>query len=549
MSFRPSQIPILEVLDACGIQYKKKWSDEYWLYEHGEMTSWWSASVDRNHVTDFSHDRAEWDAFAFVRSYYRYDDAETFQWLSDKFPSYNPQKETVMDVWRWLPTLSQEHIDYLSSRGIKYDLVKRYVREYKGIACIVTNKWNPAGINARTLSTDHSKRFTAYPWYSTSWVYQWMIDKSKGYIIVVEWLIDFLSIVQYDSNVIWLKSVQDGRWQVREYARYMDVYIVFDNDDIGKESEKNMTWLAYYKFDRSYLIDCKCKDANDLLVKMELWDGIVEGIKNASIFVSPQIHDLKKRRSYTRGIRQMDDLFGKVADNDLVIVSAGTNQWKTTFVNYMANANGSQGKKVAYMTIELNPMIIKERYAFSCLWISKDDYNAGNYTEKQKEAMVRIINNYEKSFDLIGFDKAPSIDQLCEMILAMKEKWYSLFIIDNLWNINAKGNELDQQKEITDKLQNLKNNNDLCIILIHHNNKVKKNEDARNHSLANIRWNQKIADNANIVVEISRHYDDVTGISNTKITQHKDTMWWVSDHVYLEYKSGNFIFSSMRDDK
>ena len=47
--------------------------------------------------------------------------------------------------------------------------------------------------------------------------------------------------------------------------------------------------------------------------------------------------------------------------------------------------------------------------------------------------MIKIINSYEKNFDLIDFDKAPSIDEICNLIVDMQQKKNkTLFIIDNL---------------------------------------------------------------------------------------------------------------------
>ena len=548
--FRPSQIPILEVVEACWLQTKKKWNNEHWIYENWELTSWRSIATDRGHVTDFTHDRAEWWPFSFVKSYYWFDDHQTYKWLSENFPTYAPaDQKNIMDVRKWLWDCTDQQKEYLKSRWISHELVKRYVRDYRWIACIVSKDWTPNWINSRTLESDHAKRFTSVSWYSTSWVYQGMIDKKKWYIIVVEWLIDFLTVAQYDSNVIGLKSAQDWWREVRNYAKYMDCYIVFDNDKIWQESRKNMEWLQYYEFVREQSYG-EAKDFNDVYMKFWLWKDMVDNLKSLCSLVKPKTYDLKQKRTYTRWVPEMDELFWKVADKDLVVVTAWTNQWKTTFINFLANSNWMSGKNVTYFTLELRAIEIKQRYAFVRVWLNKNQFNEWDYTEEQKNKMLKIIDQYEDNFKLYDFDEYPDIDTLCKLIEDLhKNKWQTMFIIDNLWNIKSNKSELDTQSDITSRLQQLKNKHDICIILIHHNNKFKKKESIQDHSLANMRWNQKIADNSNIVIELSRDYDDVTNQSTTKISQHKDTQWWVNKTVLLEYRRGEFLFLNEERDE
>ena len=55
--------------------------------------------------------------------------------------------------------------------------------------------------------------FTAYPWLSTNGIYQWQLRQIKDYIYVVEWLIDFLTVRQYETNVVGLKRCKKlSRW-------------------------------------------------------------------------------------------------------------------------------------------------------------------------------------------------------------------------------------------------------------------------------------------------------------------------------------------------
>jgi len=266
MATRCDDIPILDVVDKVWLNSFSKWNDEFGIYEWSERTDWWGIAVDLNIVKDFAWKwRAEWWAFWFVKSYLKLSDHDTFIWFEDKFPSHKPNKISAISIWNWLKELDDKCKEYLKSRGIEYDKVSDYVKWYNGaIACMVYNWWMPSGINARTLHTDHKKRFTAYPWLSTNWIYQWQLDKSKDYIYVVEWLIDFLTLRQYETNVVWLKSAESGIEDVIRLAREYKIICIFDNDEAGKNTMEKLSSIKYRYFnwngdDLKWL-----KDFNDL---------------------------------------------------------------------------------------------------------------------------------------------------------------------------------------------------------------------------------------------------------------------------------------------
>lgn len=60
-----NRIDITEILDVLNIEYK-----DDTIYENGLPTNWYKINLEENYVKDFSHNRPQWQPFAFVKWYY-----------------------------------------------------------------------------------------------------------------------------------------------------------------------------------------------------------------------------------------------------------------------------------------------------------------------------------------------------------------------------------------------------------------------------------------------------------------------------------------------
>lgn len=267
MSTRCDDIKILEVVEMVWLQTFNKWHNEYWIYEWSNKTDGRWITTDKNIVKDFTWKwRAEWWPFAFIRSYLNLSDHDTFIRFEDKFSSYKPNKVSALSIWNTLSELNDQCKDYLKTRWIDYSKISDLVKNHNGaIACMVYNWWIATWINARTLSSDHKKRFTAYSWFSTNGIYQWQLDKSKDYVYVVEWLIDFLTLRQYETNVVWLKSAESGVEDIIRLAREYKIIAIFDNDDAGRITKDKLSSIKfrYFNWNCDTTIS-ELKDVNDL---------------------------------------------------------------------------------------------------------------------------------------------------------------------------------------------------------------------------------------------------------------------------------------------
>lgn len=281
------RIPIKDVMDMLGVSYSSAGTNEYTIVEWWKNTSGWRFNTEKNICYDFSKDRPSWDTFWFVKLYLWYGDKEVFEWFSTKFGTSSEIK-SVYSIWQTLPQLSEIQQEYLKSRAITYDKVKDIVRNYNNaIGCLVYENSVAKWLNARTLSKEHDKRFTALSGFPTKWVYEYRIDKEKDYIIVVEWLIDFLSLRQYDSNVVGLKSAESGIEEIIRLAKDYKIIFCFDNDEAGKKTIEKLKGIKVSLFNPSEFID-GAKDVNDIMVTMwEDADLVIDFIINESKEVSP----------------------------------------------------------------------------------------------------------------------------------------------------------------------------------------------------------------------------------------------------------------------
>jgi DNA primase len=80
-------------------------------------------------------------------------------------------------------------------------------------------------------------------------------------------LIDFLSLRQYDSNVVGLKSAESGIEEIIRLSKDYKIIFCFDNDEAGKKTIEKLKGIKVSLFNPSEFID-GAKDVNDIMVTM-----------------------------------------------------------------------------------------------------------------------------------------------------------------------------------------------------------------------------------------------------------------------------------------
>lgn len=426
------KIPVLIILDKLWLKYTRAWSWEYSI----EKTNWWKANEVKNIIWDFSHDRWQWDTFWFVKQFLELDDKDTFLRFEDNFGiSTEKQKQPIRFLWQWLDELTEEHIEYLKTRGIEYDKIKPLVKNYRNaIACLVYKWWTPKWLRARTLSKEHNKRFFSASWYEWDWIYMHELDETKDYVIVVEWLIDFLTLRQFDTNVVWLASAQVGYDEIKELSDKYRIVFVPDNDDSGYQWLVQMKWVPYSIFSISKF--SQCKDINDLYI--ELWsnDEIINAILDEAKDILPITPVFDWLDTMLKTIREqwklgidwpIKDIYNKcqwVIKWKVYTIGAYSNIGKSKFAYFHAQYFLKQWLKVLFINLEVS--------AEFCLAEIINSYYAVNRKEQWEWYNV----DKSKFRNLIIRD---DLFELADILAEIENSKCDICFIDFVQNIQVKG--------------------------------------------------------------------------------------------------------------
>lgn len=257
-----------------------------------------------------------------------------------------------------------------------------------------------------------------------------------------------------------------------------------------------------------------------------------------------------KKAPYTRWLESVDNKLWKPDDRDLIILFWYMSVWKTEFVYYTARKNIENWIKVCFLSLELPEYDMKLRIARKSAWVNKIEYQNQDFTQVQKQIIIDKFNELENMKDLTIVK--PERNDMITIDKTMRryyDDWYRMFIIDNLDKISWKENDNTRYQEISSAFQDFKNENNVCIILLHHAKKpMNKEQQYRPAWMWWLRWSQKILDNATQVIEIHRDLDPDISAEEKKIVslyQYKDTFdWanWIAEMIfhkwdYLEIKA------------
>lgn len=400
----PSEIPIIKTIDCLGLEYKSAWWSEYKLFDGWKPTDWRTFNTQENIVKDFSKSRWSGWNLNFVMEYLNFTKEEAIEWFHEK--GLLEKKRSVTDIRVTLPSLSENQIAYLSWRGIDYEKIKECVKNYNwSIGCLIYEWDMPRWLNARTLNTDHSKRFIALSWYSTKWVYKHKIDITKPYMIIVEWLIDFLTLRQFDTNVIGLKSVSDWFEELSKYAWY-DIIYVPDNDEPWKASIKQLQNINHRIFDLwDYEYDnIKLKDINDLYKEISAgleYPDIIDFIVKNAVYdmpIKPLFKELKQRQKtiserwklgYDWPIKEIYDMCSGIIEGRTYCICAFSNTGKSKYAYSHINFFLEQKKKVLFLNLEVDKVTCLTNIIANVEWCTT--YEASSSFQPNEKLYKNLI--------------------------------------------------------------------------------------------------------------------------------------------------------------
>lgn len=255
----------------------------------------------------------------------------------------------------------------------------------------------------------------------------------------------------------------------------------------------------------------------------------------------------EKQTKFTRWIKELDKRFWCPDTRELIILFGFMSSGKTEFAYFTARSN-AKDNKILFLSLELPEYDMKLRICRKKAWVGKYDFQQKNYTATQKEIMETTRKQLEQDKNvIIRSIEDKSLGNVDKTIREAYDEWCRMFIIDNLDKIWADGrdDENTRYQKITTHLQDFKNENDACIILIHHAKKPDSKWVAYKKSgIAGMRWSQKIMDNATQVFEIYRDLDpeeqDPLEKAKVEIVQIKDTFEWANGSKEIYFYKGNY---------
>ena len=260
---------------------------------------------------------------------------------------------------------------------------------------------------------------------------------------------------------------------------------------------------------------------------------------------------------FTRWLDSINNKFWKPDYWELIVLCWFPSCWKTEFIHRVARENTKKWVKVCFISLELTNEVMAKRYAQKKAWVEVVEYQDKTYNEYQKTA----LNKYYKEFinipnlEVLSITNTIKVDDLIRhrqwlddadwLIREYTDKGYTMFIIDNLWKIWWPENENARFDEITSKLQSIKNELWINIILLHHLKKAFKKEDQyKPWWVWGIRWSQKVIDNATQVIEIWRtldpEEDDKEEKAKVKLFQYKNTITWMNGYAEIYFNKWDY---------
>lgn len=258
-------------------------------------------------------------------------------------------------------------------------------------------------------------------------------------------------------------------------------------------------------------------------------------IKTEEMIYKPTVVPKLVKPDFTRWSQELDWALWKMKKWQLVILLGETWAWKTTFATFVAKKNANS----CYYVLEDSVENIISRYAIKRAWITISQYNEWTWTPEQEKRYEQAYLNFRnRDLNMIDVGRKMKVDELIDSIMEMKDKWHSLFFIDNLWFIIGEwDSEASQTADISHRLVSLCLQENICIVLLHHFKKKWKPLEQRD--ISQMRGSGKLWDDAFMVVEYMR--DD----NQTFLKVYKDrTRWNLKTHEIV-YDKGEFIYKSV----
>lgn len=457
-----NSLALNEILDAVGIHYDLH-GTSLELYDWNVATDGWRWDTVRWFIKDFSGKwRPEWDRITFIMWFLWVEKWEAVVWYKDKFgliDTDKPQEPTTISnadilaiIWnapvaykinikkKWdsLPDFTDAQRKYLIWRWINPDKIPWVAKNNNGyISCPIYDMSGMITLQSRSILSE-GPRFMIEKWTNSKGVFMHKIDKDKRTIFVVEWLMDYLSLVQYESNVIGLKSATDWFEMVKEfYNRWYKIILIPDADEAGKSVIEKFSDIKYSLFDvGKYGV----KDINDLLCQGWYGEKIIDLIEDErekepiNIDAAFQKFNFMKKRIKERWRLWFDGPFPGidrytqgVIEGKTYTIGAFSNTGKSQFSYAYVAHFLRQWKKIGYFSLEVDTGMLLSHVAKA---FYKDHYT--NIMMGNRDVIREDFKNlflYEDVFTIKDIHKITEMEKFdiifIDYVQALRWAWSS----------------------------------------------------------------------------------------------------------------------------
>lgn len=562
-------IPFQAVFESFWIQTYNVGSNTLGIIYEWQKTDGYRLNTAKNFVNDFSgKERPRWDVISFLKQILNQDFSEVLEYCKSNFsityhekpePSYSYQSNTPMNtniltknksstpetttkqlksvkhLWEsFNAEFDTAQIDYIESRGIEFEKVKDIIRNNHGkIAMSIQNERGEIiNIQSRTIDVDSKNRFELISGMPSKGLFYDKIDREKKEIIVVEWLFDFLSLRQYDTNVVGIVSATSGLEKITAFHnKWYTITFVPDTDKAGQGVVKKIKELL----PEFYLMDLACngcKDINEYLIKSGAKNEIINHIQDMREHIKsdtyrPEIQrpnlsiqevkfqqhfkhiwyeeSLKKGHNellatninnvISWGWEEFDQKLWYLIGGRLYLIGGSTWTWKSTFLNQVAYNVAKQGFRVVRYSLEDRLEERRKEELYYMIWRIRKEQGLNNYPfhefeanhissssfpEELAEAVKRLNSSYSNIIDLEK-DKRIKIEDLAKLIEEEVNNGCKLFIIDHLHYFNLSSDGTDKWRrdliieDVMQQINEIARQYNIIIMIIAHYRKLEKN--------------------------------------------------------------------------
>lgn len=244
--------------------------------------------------------------------------------------------------------------------------------------------------------------------------------------------------------------------------------------------------------------------------KSELMEDLIDIEETSRAFFERLSRPL---REFVWGNSVLDKVLPPIDRGHYCVLFGQQGSGKTVFAVHMARKNAAEGKKVLFVSLEMGAVQLYRGHVLARAGISKEQYLEMDF---DPEALIDFGTELS-AVNFLTIDRGNEFTVEKIKVVA-QEVGADLVIVDNLnkiaIDIDGRDSEgaLVRDAEVSKKLLNWSRSGEVCVVVVHHANKQKneaklykdKRHMAAFRGMEGMRGNNKIADDADIIIEVAR---------------------------------------------